>query len=465
LHSESEAACWQSKARTLEALQGRLRAAQILPLEIFTVRRWARDQGACLAALRSKLGEGPLILRSSTRGEDREHTSMAGHFLSLKGAQTDHERAAAIDRVIASYGPGTGEDEILAQPLLKQLRVCGVAFSRDPATGSPYRVINLANHPDTSSVTSGGMVPTSVCVIAPGGEVVSPWVARIVALIEELESLLPGLPLDLEFAFDQDETLYLFQVRPLALKPAALSDDGHARALQRLAERVDQLLPPRPSVLGRRTILGVMPDWNPAELIGVRPRPLAASLYCHTLTDAAWAEARHRQGYRDLRGHPLVVLLGGQPYVDVRLSFNSLIPARLDHALAERLAEYYLEQLRAHPEWHDKIEFNIALTACTFDLERRLRELRRAGLTEPDTVALADSLCALTQRMIDGSWHDDRNRISTLNYRWQAMSGVAMDLPASRLWRGSRSSLCRCSARWPRWECCRGRRSSASCSR
>ena len=33
------------------------------------------------------------------------------------------------------------------------------------------------------------------------------------------------------------------------------------------------------------TAFGVMPDWNPAEIIGIRPRPLALSLYQEIMTD------------------------------------------------------------------------------------------------------------------------------------------------------------------------------------
>ncbi len=422
MRNELDERDWPSKARTLEALRGKLRTARILPLEVFTVQQWAANRQGCLAALRSRLGVGPLIIRSSKRSEDRGPASLAGHFLSVKGAQTEKQRAAAVDRVIASYGPGANDEEILAQPALSQARICGVAFSRDPATGSAYRVINLATHPDTSSVTSGGMVPTSVSVVVKGGQAHSKQTGRILALIEELESLLPKCALDLEFAFDHEDSLYLFQVRPLAICPPALAAQDHRKVLQDLAERVGRRLQPNPPVLGNTTILGVMPDWNPAELLGTRPRPLAASLYRYTLTDTAWAEARHRQGYRDMRGKALVVLLGGQPFVDVRLSFNSLIPAPLDARLAERLVEHYLEQLRSHPEWHDKIEFEIVLTACTFDRELRLRELRQAGFTHGDIVALRDSLRTLTQRMIDGSWHEDRSRIGMLDRRWQALS-------------------------------------------
>ena len=42
---------------------------------------------------------------------------------------------------------------------------------------------------------------------------------------------------------------------------------------------VQTLMKRRIDVFGEKTTLGIMPDWNPAEMIGILPRPLAASLY------------------------------------------------------------------------------------------------------------------------------------------------------------------------------------------
>ena len=47
-----------------------------------------------------------------------------------------------------------------------------------------------------------------------------------------------------------------------------------------------------PSVLGERSIFGVMPDWNPAEIIGTKPRLLASSLYKELILDDVWAKQR-----------------------------------------------------------------------------------------------------------------------------------------------------------------------------
>ena len=69
-----------------------------------------------------------------------------------------------------------------------------------------------------------------------------------------------------------------------------------------------------------------MPDWNPAEMIGNAPRPLALSLYKHLITNRVWAEARAVMGYRRVEA-PLLVDFHGRPYIDGAPQLQ-LVPAR-----------------------------------------------------------------------------------------------------------------------------------------
>ena len=41
-----------------------------------------------------------------------------------------------------------------------------------------------------------------------------------------------------------------------------------------------------------------MTDWNPAEIIGTNPKPLALSLYKYLITDKNWSLARKKMGYK-----------------------------------------------------------------------------------------------------------------------------------------------------------------------
>ena len=92
-----------------------------------------------------------------------------------------------------------------------------------------------------------------------------------------------------------------------------------------------------------------MPDWNPAEIIGVRPRPLALSRYRQLITDSIWAYQRDNYGYRNLRSFPLLTSFASQPYIDVRVSFNSFIPRDLPAKLAELLVNHYIARLCETP--------------------------------------------------------------------------------------------------------------------
>jgi hypothetical protein len=77
-----------------------------------------------------------------------------------------------------------------------------------------------------------------------------------------------------------------------------------------------------------------MPDWNPAKIIGVKPKKLALSLYKELVTDNVWAYQRDNYGYKNLRSHPLLVSFLGVPFIDVRVDFNSFIPKNLENRTA-----------------------------------------------------------------------------------------------------------------------------------
>ena len=63
------------------------------------------------------------------------------------------------------------------------------------------------------------------------------------------------------------------------------------------------------------------------------------------------------------------------PYVDTRVDFNSWIPNKLSNKLSEKLVNYYLNNFKKNPHFHDKIEFKIALTCFTFSTNKRLKAL------------------------------------------------------------------------------------------
>jgi phosphohistidine swiveling domain-containing protein len=428
---------FSTKARTLAALVGELNSARLLPLEFFTVADWRSHPAQIIERLSKALGPAPWVVRSSSLTEDAATASLAGHFTSVLGVSME-TFSDAVEQVVASYSerPNT-LDEVLVQPLLSDVRMSGVAFSRDPATGAPYQVINYSLGADTTAVT-GGARQTRTFVATKDAEGLTSDMSRVASLIEELEALFLGQPLDVEFAFiTTDDAPYLLQVRPLVMSQTPVDPEAHRALLTRIADKVRSAQLPHPFLHGRSTVFGVMPDWNPAEIIGIRPRPLALSLYRELVTDAIWAYQRNNYGYRNLRSFPLLVHFAGQPYIDVRLSFNSFIPKDVEGSLADRLVDYYLDRLIAAPALHDKVEFEVVFSCYTLDLPQRLQVLAEAGFTEDERVRLAESLRLLTNRIIDqknGLWRTDESKLAILSRRRHEILTSGLDSVSRIYW-------------------------------
>ena len=425
-----------TKARTLASLQDKLSCAQIQPLKCFTTAEWKDDSAAVMSGLQEQFGKAAtLVVRSSALNEDAATASLAGHFTSVLNVQGVESLQSAIDEVIASYGVEVNpQDEVLVQPMLSGVSLSGVAFSHDPSTGSPYRVVNYSPGADTAAVT-GGAKETRTFVATSKAVDVPQDMALVLAMMDELQVLFPGRALDVEFAIAGD-VLYLLQARPLVMQRNFIDFMQHQAVLARVADKVRKAQQPHPFLHGRYTVFGVMPDWNPAEIIGIRPRPLALSLYRELVTDAIWAYQRNNYGYRNLRSFPLLVNFAGQPFIDVRLSFNSFLPKDVEGGLAGRLVDYYIDRLVAAPTLHDKVEFEIVFSCYTLDLPQRLQVLDDAGFSERERKQLADSLRVLTNRVINrdnGLWKADEAKLAELVMRRGEILASGLD-PVSRIY-------------------------------
>jgi glutamine kinase len=324
-----------TKAQTLEKLAPIIQSANVLPLYYFNLSQWSKDKSGIIDAVFTlDWSKIDMIVRSSGISEDSSTESLAGYYDSVLNVNGRDEFEDAVNKVISSFGESPSPmDEILVQPMMSKVLSSGVAFTADAATGSPYRVIEWTDGEDTTAVTSGKNTNTYYTV--KGSSIPLPEAIRGVSeLLDELESIFPGVPLDVEFGRNEDGII-LLQVRTLVLQKLVFDAKQHKAILSEITNRAKQGFVKHPFLHGKRTIYGVMPDWNPAEIIGVRPRPLAFSLYRELITNATWAYQRNNYGYKNLRSHPLLIDFSGQPYVDVRVSFNSFIPRDIDEKLSD----------------------------------------------------------------------------------------------------------------------------------
>lgn len=426
---------FRTKAETLAALENSLTSARVLPQVCLTAAQARSNTELSWRLVQEAELPAPWIVRSSAKNEDTAERSNAGKFLSIPHITGETELRGAVERVAEAMGP-EGENQLFIQPCLTEVELCGVAFTADPNTGGNYYILNYDTTGSTSSVTGGTGAGLHTFYHFKAAPTPPPApLDRVVALCRELEELFQRPALDLEFAVSRGE-LYLLQVRPLVLTRPLMDLEEQTARLRLIQERLRGSMLPHPDLCGRETVYGVMPDWNPAEMIGIRPRALALSLYREIITNGVWAYQRDNYGYRNLRSFPLMVDFQGLPYIDARVSFNSFLPKDLPDPLAEKLASYYLERLRKHPELHDKIEFEIAFTCYTFDLPERVKILRGHGFTEEEQTCLTDALRKLTNQVIhrDGLWRKDAGKIEILRRKHREILASSLSTLEKLYW-------------------------------
>jgi choline kinase len=400
-----------TKAESLSRLRPLVRRGHIGESVSFTLGRWRALRAELVAEVQQTFADTNLIVRSSALSEDNWLHSSAGAYTSLLDVPSgDPARVeAAIDEVFRSYGEEHEDDQVLIQEMLRDVTMSGVVMTRTPTLGAAYYVINFDDSTArTDTVTAGDSDALRTVFLHRGAtlrdDAPAP-IADLVEIVEEVEGLVGHDSLDIEFAFtgrDDGRRGHILQVRPIAVahRDQPVDDERIGESITDAQRYFRQLRADTPFLLGTGTQFSVMTDWNPAEMIGTKPSRLAFSLYRHLITDEAWARQRAEYGYRDVRPCNLIVDFLGHPYVDVRVDFNSFIPAALPDDLARRLADHYLERLGRHPKLHDKVEFDILYTCAAFDFDVQANRLREAGFSGDDVAALEAALNELTRQGI-----------------------------------------------------------------
>lgn len=418
---------FRSKSETLRSLKARITTATVKPLCIFTHREWIDNRDLVLDVVKSELSDPFLIVRSSAVSEDSYEQSQAGAYLSVANVPADDMEALsnAIEEVLNSFGPVNLENQFFVQGMLRDIKICGVLFTRTVDKLAPYYVANFDDSTGSHcSVTDGSsnQLKTYVRFRQSPHKVLSEDLETLFVSALEIEQLFGSDRLDIEFAITEQGELYILQVRPITRRndPCTVDDDKFSLYLSKIYSKIEKLNRPHPGVLGKKAIYSVMTDWNPAEIVGIRPRRLALSLYKELVTDTIWAYQRNNYGYRNLRSFPLLISFMGCPYIDVRASFNSFVPAELDDELAEKLVCHYIDQLSNAPEDHDKVEFNIIYSCYYLNIIERIQELGESGFSDLEIDRIKFSLLNVTNKIFKGNetYLEDLKKIEQLKGRY-----------------------------------------------
>ncbi len=360
-----------SKAETLFRIREKAKSFVVLPIEIVAYSEWHDAKSSYVDRLLRRCEFSfPMIVRSSASREDALKASCAGEFLSVLSVADSESLTRAITDVFCSYGEPSEDDQVLVQPMADDIVLSGVAMTRDSRTGCPYIVLNYSDGSNTTTVTAGSDAVKSCIFLPQRADLLPPKLRNVAAALEEVRAIVHDVAVDVEFGVCRAGHVVIFQVRPIVLArdESSTGQGSHIGFLQSIGSveaSIREVSRFSASKGLSNPIFGVMPDWNPAEMIGTKPKPLAYSLYRHLITDSAWSTARAALGYRDLRGIPLMHMFGGTPYINVAASISSFIPNKLEEGVASRIVTDAIRRLAAYPELHDKVEFSIVPTCYT----------------------------------------------------------------------------------------------------
>ncbi len=413
---------FQSKADTLRVLNPLLKNSKIEDMLVFTVLDWKEEKEEIIKKIKEKFSPSKIVVRSSTLNEDASESSMAGSFHSeLDVPSSDIKKIEdAVNKVIGSYNKKKSEyaiNQILVQPHTSSVVMSGVVFTRTIEMNSPYYVINYDDQTGSTDSVTKGIENKTIRISKFCNEEDYPEKFRkLMASIKEIESIIPNISLDIEFAVNKHGDVVIFQVRPLATNAKLDNkyDESIEKKIVELKKQFMELSKRKPHLGGSKNCFGDMPDWNPAEIIGDNPNYLDYSLYGYIITDSVWHKARTSQGYTNVDPAKLVVLFGSKPYIDVRNTFNSFIPASVPNKLREKLIEFYITKLRNNPELQDKVEFEVLYTCYDLSFNKRSKELLEAGFTKDEVLKLKHGLLDLTNNLLKNSKksiEDDMNDV------------------------------------------------------
>ena len=196
-----------------------------------------------------------------------------------------------------------------------------------------------------------------------------------------------------------------------------------------IEKNIENNITPCPNILGDKQY-GNNARLELAEIIGVRPRPLSLSLYKELITDEIWAEQRKNYGYRDVTGFPLMKSFLGLPYIDLRLCFNSFIPADLNTKQPKTYQLLYrYPEHKTSSTWQNRVRFSFYMLYVWY--QNKIKVLRNSGFSKNECDEIVNILLNQTKNIIDlkkGKWLKDIDLISQLDTKRNILNSSKLSL-------------------------------------
>lgn len=372
-----------NKAKNLEYLSKiKITNIEIPEFIYFNVFDWKKNKRKLINKIKKKL-KNRICIRSSYFNEDSSRASMAGKFESFINIENNSKNIVnCIENLIFQYSLfkkkkiNLEKNYILVQNFVRNSICSGVVTNYTISEGAPYFTINYNDiTKSTLSVTSGDKNSFRVLYVCKNSikNIRSKKFKKIVEAVKLIEEEYNFQPLDIEFALSRELKVFILQIRPIttSFKWKKIDKNKFNNLLGKLEKKYKQTII-RNNKYGKKALFGLMPDWNPAEIIGFQPNLFSYSLYKYLVTDSIWAKARNKMGYKKLNNPKLMYSFSGKPYIDLRMSFNSLIPNNLNNKIQKKITNFWIDELIKKPFFHDKIEFEITDNCYYFGLNKKI---------------------------------------------------------------------------------------------
>tara|TARA_A100000164_G_C21935829_1_gene788006 strand:- start:1145 stop:3523 length:2379 start_codon:yes stop_codon:yes gene_type:complete len=386
----------------------------------FNVSQWIKDKDQLVNQIKKKL-QNRICIRSSYYSEDSSKSSLAGKFDSFINIKNDKKSIVyAVENLIRQYLKfdkkklNFGKNYLLVQNFVKNSICSGVITNYTLGDGAPYFTINYNDiSKSTLSVTSGDKDSFRVLYVSKKTtkNIRSNKFKKIIEAIKKIEKVYDYKPLDIEFALNKHLKVFILQIRPISTSfKWKYIDQRKFNNLLIKSENKYKKIILRNKKYGNKGLFGLMPDWNPAEIIGFQPNLFSYSLYKHMVTDKIWAIARNKMGYKELKNPKLMYSFTGKPYIDLRMSFNSFLPRDLNSKIQKKVTNYWIDQLIKKPFFHDKIEFEITENCFSFGLDKKINKYY-TFLNKSEKKEFYGSLKELTNNILE-KYSSDFNKMN-----------------------------------------------------
>ena len=385
-----------SKSETLIRLKDILKESKILDQVKFNVRLWKKNKDLIITDIIKKFKNKSLIVRSSSKDEDGLKFSNAGKYESILNIKGKIQLKKAILKVIKSFDNKNLENEIFVQEHVKNSNYVGVVTTKSKETGSPWYIINYQKTKNTEIITKGDTNNIETIFFRRDvnpKSIKNPTFIKLIKSIKEIEYLLINESLDIEFAINKKNEVLIFQIRPLILKFIEKKIKKQINQNYILAEKSYKNFNINSKLnSNNNSMFGVMPDWNPAEIIGFKPNKLSVSLYEKLITNKIWAKQREEFGYRKINNPKLLTIFAGTPYVSINKSLESFIPKKLPNKISKKILNISLSLLKKNPNKHDKIEFEIIPNCLDFNYFKWRQYYLKNNFTNEEVLQIQENL-------------------------------------------------------------------------